>query len=628
MNNDRLTCALFLLLCGVLLLWMSGHTYSPDEETMYAVTQGIALTGSVAVVVPDGAPVSALRPGLAGHVYSPYGLLPSLLALPLFWLGMLFGTDSPAAFAYATHFTVTMLNVPLTAATATVLFVWVRRLGVRSLYGALLALSYCFGTLAWPYARTFFSEPLAALLLLVAAERVDAAQRGVAGAACASGFAAGLLLTTRIASAVALPILVLALCLPLSKAGERRRHLRRLVLWGLGLVPGLLLLVLYNQLRFGTPLATGYGSEAGLFTTPMLTGLYGLLLSPGKGLIFYAPPVLLALPGAVRLWSRERGGVLLLLGLALSHSLLYATWGEWQGGGVWGPRFLLPIVAPLLVLAAGILPAPGQRIGRGAGLLLASTALLGMIGNLGGVVIHPATYLNTPGVVARIDRLADSALVAHWRILADRVQRYMASTPNCALADGLFPSEGSTGAPLPRRSGSRATITCSVNTPARLRFDLDDRRPPNAPSSNLTLTLGAQQLGQPPAHQLRHYEILLQQTATLIITTTPWNPQQVGFSPRNDALGPLISLLSLTAFNGERAPIVDRAIAPLPQLLRPRWAWYYDPANQHLADHWAWYLPQSELPLGTRWLLGGFVLVVGGGLLGQGFRSWRQSGKA
>jgi hypothetical protein len=51
---------------------------------------------------------------------------------------------------------------------------------------------------------------------------------------------------------------------------------------------GLLVMAFYNQVRFGNPFETGYGEEAGAFTTPLLLGLYGLLLSPGKGLFEYA----------------------------------------------------------------------------------------------------------------------------------------------------------------------------------------------------------------------------------------------------------------------------------------------------------------------------------------------------
>jgi hypothetical protein len=85
----RLPMAVFLILSGFYLLTMSGHTYSSDEETMLAVTRGLIERGDVAVVVEDGAPVSALCPGRDGRVYSPYGVLPSLLAIPLHLPGTL-----------------------------------------------------------------------------------------------------------------------------------------------------------------------------------------------------------------------------------------------------------------------------------------------------------------------------------------------------------------------------------------------------------------------------------------------------------------------------------------------------------------------------------------------------------
>ena len=58
--------------------------------------------------------------------------------------------------------------------------------------------------------------------------------------------------------------------------------------------------------RFGTPFETGYGAQASpaAFTTPALVGLYGLLLSSGKGVAWFAPALWLAPRG----WWRRRGG--------------------------------------------------------------------------------------------------------------------------------------------------------------------------------------------------------------------------------------------------------------------------------------------------------------------------------
>lgn len=635
----RLPGAILLFLCGFYLLTMSGHTYSPDEETMLAVTRGLIERGDVAVVVEDGAPVAALRPGRDGGRYSPYGVLPSLLAVPLHLLGSLVAPAGPPT-DYATRFAVTALNAPLTAATAALLAWWALRLGATRAWATALALLYGLATLAWPYARTFFSEPLAALLILAAAERADAARRFPAGAPARlwalflSGLAIGLVLPTRIAAGVALPVIALyvlwlawnaevgpaPVTAPAIEASGRRRAgyaLRAMVIWVSGLLPGLALLVWYNLARFGTPIASGYASEGSLFTTPLLEGLYGLLLSPGKSVFLYAPALLLALPGGLALWRRgTRATVVLVSGLFLSHLVLYARWGEWHGGGVWGPRFLLPVVAPLLVLAAGLGRGGAARWRLAAVTLL---GLAGLAGNLGGVLFNFSTYVVLAPLTERVHTLNGSPLIAHWRLLGERWSRYGAAAPACWLRDGLYASEDPAGAPLPRRTGPTGMLHCVIPRGARLDLTLDDRRPPAAPASALALLLNGQSLGSLPEGQQRVYALLLAPgVGRLEIVAQPWNPLAVGFSERDDGLGPQVVSLSGTTDGATPVAVVDTAVAPLPLRARPRWAWYYDPPNQHLVDHWAWYLPRSELTGGRAWLMGGPVSGLGAGCVVAG----------
>jgi hypothetical protein len=646
-----LPLAVFLLLAGVYLLALSGHTYSADEETMLAVTRALLAAGTVDLRPAEaaGAPLAALRPGVGDGRYSPYGVLPSLLALPLQALGGLAAVLGPGAADYASRLAVTALNGPLSAAAAALLAAWALRLGAARRWALALALLYGLCTFALVYSRTFFSEPLAALLILWGAERAHNAacstqhaehgtqtSRGVFGPVgrdlFLSGLACGLLLTTRIAAGVAVPVIGLyALWVCWRGAGSTFAGARVQTLalgighWALGLLPGLALLLWYNLARFGAPLASGYGSEAALFTTPLLVGLQGLLLSPGKSVLLYAPPLLLALPGAAALWRRgERAVVLLCLGLFLSHLLLYARWGEWQGGGVWGPRFLLPVVAPLLVLAAGLWP----RAARPRPALLAGVALLallGFAGNLGGALLNFGTYVVLPGQPDKLATLAGSPLVGHWRTLGERWGSYLAPPPVCRLGDGLYPSEDPGGAPLPRRTGGAGALRCTTGEPLRLRFTLDDRRPPAAPPSELRLLLGGRELAAPPQGQLREYRLLLPPgAASLTLAARTWNPVAVGFSDRDDELGPQLGGLQGVTAGGAQLAVADGAVAPLPARPRPRWAWYYDPPNRHLADHWAWYMPRSELAGPGAWLAGGLIALLGAGLAAAGARGlWR-----
>jgi hypothetical protein len=640
----RLPMAVFLILSGFYLLTMSGHTYSSDEETMLAVTRGLIERGDVAIVVEDGAPVSALRPGRDGRVYSPYGVLPSLLAIPLHLLGTLIAPSGLQA-DYASRFTTTMLNCLLTAATCAILVQWTQQLGATGKWALTLAFLYGLATFAWTYARTFFSEPLAALLILGATERAWSAFRVNSPGAqhktlFVSGLLAGLLPATRIAAAIALPVIGLYVLWELrawstkrvtnqTKSALYQRQqmlayiLSGLIIWIAGLLPGFALTGWYNLSRFGTLLASGYGSEAFQFTTPLAEGLFGLLLSPGKSVFLYAPPLLLAFPGGFALWRRdERTTVLVIAALFLSHLLLYARWGQWPGGGVWGPRFLLPVVAPVTVLAAGLdILTPMQRLRLRRLIPALVLGGVGFIGNLGGVLLNFDTYAVSTPFHTGVYTFSGSPLVGHWRLLIERWAHYSVPPPFCRLGDGLYASEATDNRALPRRTGSSGEVFCTVRRETRITLVLDDRRPDGAPSSQLRLRLNERDQGLLPSGQQRTYHWLVPPGHVhLEIIAQTWNPFETGFSDRNDPLGPAIVALRGRSDDGAVLAIVDTAVAPLPTRPRPRWAWYYDPPNQHLVDHWLWYLPRSELTVNQVLAMGSMVVLTGTTSLVAGIR--------
>jgi hypothetical protein len=124
---------------------------------------------------------------------------------------------------------------------------------------------------------------------------------------------------------------------------------RGFVLAAIPVALSMVLLAWYDVLRFGTPLPQYSGTT---FSTPLLTGLTGLLVSPGKGLFVYAPVLLLGIVGMVPLFRRDRGVFVLIAVLAAVRPLFYAKWAIWHGGVGWGPRFLLPLCVLLIVPAA------------------------------------------------------------------------------------------------------------------------------------------------------------------------------------------------------------------------------------------------------------------------------------
>ncbi|MEV1169810.1 hypothetical protein [Nonomuraea sp. NPDC049784] len=122
-------------------------------------------------------------------------------------------------------------------------------------------------------------------------------------------------------------------------------------------VAAVAVVLLEAWIRRGDPFESGYGDDRGPRTImpfsgqpglsyPIFFGLLSLLLSFGKGLLFFAPGLFLpvrrrlaALPGraATDLTALYRMWIAFVVGLVL----LYSTYWSWSGSTFYGPRYLL-----------------------------------------------------------------------------------------------------------------------------------------------------------------------------------------------------------------------------------------------------------------------------------------------
>jgi hypothetical protein len=138
---------------------------------------------------------------------------------------------------------------------------------------------------------------------------------------------------------------------------------------------GVAILLTYNTLLFGGPFEFGYPATAegakalNTFDTPLVKGLYGFLLSPGKSFFVFAPPVILALAGLPRLWKLERGAATVAMLFPLMYLFFFARYTQWEGGYCVGPRYLVPSIV-LLCLALGPMLAEGAPRVRKTALVL------------------------------------------------------------------------------------------------------------------------------------------------------------------------------------------------------------------------------------------------------------------
>jgi hypothetical protein len=130
-------------------------------------------------------------------------------------------------------------------------------------------------------------------------------------------------------------------------------RIRATVLAFVGAAIGVVPLLVYNALAFGNPLEQGYGTKP--FDTSPLIGLYGLLVSPSRGLFIYEPYMIFAFATIVFLRPGRDFLELRLLSLVYAWAataILYSTYAEWWGGRVFGPRFLDDLAPVLFALLA------------------------------------------------------------------------------------------------------------------------------------------------------------------------------------------------------------------------------------------------------------------------------------
>ncbi|HKC75695.1 MAG TPA: hypothetical protein VKF37_16075 [Chloroflexota bacterium] len=131
---------------------------------------------------------------------------------------------------------------------------------------------------------------------------------------------------------------------PLSRAQREGSGVRAaLLVLGLPLI-SVAGLMCYNRALYGSPSPAAPYEGPTLLTSNPVAGIVGQIFAQGQGALGTAPFALLAVPGAVALWRRERTAAL-KIGLAtVPFWLVTLTYRIWWGGDAPPLRFLLPLL--------------------------------------------------------------------------------------------------------------------------------------------------------------------------------------------------------------------------------------------------------------------------------------------
>jgi len=345
---------LFIFFIAIYLLTASGlNFYNTDASQLrFEVTRSIVEDRDVTIT--QG--VVGLI-GADGRKYAWVGIGSSILSVPFYMIGKVLGIPPEN--------TVSFMNQLFGAATIIIIFMFLISLGYTKHASLLVSVFYGLGTIAWPLTKQPFDHTTETFFILLSIYCMYLyVNRGkfsnLIFSACSLGFA----FITRQTSIFIMPPLFILMLISVSREYDFKASLRlmikNVILFSLSLLPFLGLFFWYNYYRFGSIFETGYqlvAERSGLdfFTgTPLLTGLSGLLISPGKGYFYYSPIAVLfffSISSFIRkhLWL----GISFIF-IIISYLLFLSKNIYWHGDMAWGPRYIFALTTLFVIPIAEI----------------------------------------------------------------------------------------------------------------------------------------------------------------------------------------------------------------------------------------------------------------------------------
>jgi hypothetical protein len=282
----------------------------------------------------------------AGIPDTKYPLIGSIPSIPLFLLGRVVGSP---------EWWVSRYNVIVYAAGLLLLY---RLLRDRLDSDILLPFLLLLGTTAMvPGSLTGFgAEPFTVMAIAA----------GLAAWSSGRWKTATVLLALGVAN---VPASIVGVALAMGWWAWRVKRIRALA----PLVLGASLWLLENLVRRKSALLTGYEGDHGFrtllpysglpgFSYPIFFGVLSLLVSFGKGLLFFASGLVLAFGRGLEALRPVSETLVLWCVYVAGLVLLYGSWWAWYGGFTWGPRFLIFASLPATLLLAAQVRRPPRRL--------------------------------------------------------------------------------------------------------------------------------------------------------------------------------------------------------------------------------------------------------------------------
>lgn len=396
LKKESLSAFVFLLFCAAILAfglrglpgnptgaelndpkWKEEGPFELSPERgrfalLYSVVEDGSLNFSISIarfalpdlsISPSGRYVSMFAPGV------------SFLVVPGYVLGKYFGASQVGAFAIIAL--AALINLLLIRAIAI-------RLGASRWAASLGAFAFLFATPAFSYAGTLYQHHISVLILLFSIYALMRWKNYWSLALVWFLYALSVVVDNP-NLLLMFPVALYALArIVLVKRDEEGASVRVRIFGVLTIIAAVIPLAFFlwfnqashgNAWKFpgtlesvaaindkGLPL-TGQGEKMELSVLPkegnermavsffktrnLLNGFYIHLLSPDRGMIWYAPVALLGLLGLSVIYKKHASRIGLIAAIIGLDVLVYSMWGDPSGGWAFGSRYLIPAYAML-----------------------------------------------------------------------------------------------------------------------------------------------------------------------------------------------------------------------------------------------------------------------------------------
>jgi hypothetical protein len=414
-NGIDWTTALLILV----LFCLCSFTHLAGYEFEYFLSARNLLSGNGVSMSADFPDIPGVPPRPVGAtVYPRHGLLQVFLIAPFYAAGDFLekcireekppsGTQYPSSLPMGPLVAVSFFNPVVTLVEAILLARIVMLLGATASAANRLMLLFCTATMAWPYAETGM-EPLQGMGLLLSVwgfirfgRRKDfisviAATAGMIAVALHKHYGPGFLA----------PLLIFGIMTVIA-SGRKRIIFASIPIAGFLVDLSLWMFQIHLRNAAGTNFYSPSFMDQVKIRVSIET-LWGLLLSPGKGLFFYSPILLLGIPGILE-FCRLHRRTALAIGLIMGTNILMVIpWSFALAEETWGPRYLYPLVPMLMILGFRSLTADRPRLR--SKLIFASVLFISLLIQIP-AAMYPGDYAYLIPLRNGIDNLSSIAFV-------------------------------------------------------------------------------------------------------------------------------------------------------------------------------------------------------------------------